>query len=151
MPARRRRRVGLPVVRADDETLSKRMGAGEVSGYRSEKCWAEQRHLPDVCPMRRTCEAVGMERDALRVANAGKDATIEMLERSLSEAYDEVQLSSREIDRLREKSETDDREIATLHRLVESLSERVAGQAEILTQRAERSKADDLRDGEGEG
>jgi len=122
-----------------------------VSGYRSEKCWAAQRHLLDVCPMRRTCEAVGLERDALRVANAGKDATIEMLERSLSEAYDEVQLSFREITKLREKSEADDATIARLHAMNLALSERCTGQAEILTQRAERSKADDLRDGEGEG
>ena len=88
----------------------------KVSGHRSEQCWAAQRHLPDVCPMVRTCEATTLERDALRVEVAGLRC-----------------------------------EIALLRGLVDSLSERVAGQAEILTQRAERSQADDLRDGEGEG
>lgn len=66
--------------------------------------------------MRRTCEAVGLERDALRVEVAGLRC-----------------------------------EIALLRGLVDSLSERVAGQAELLTQRAERTPADDLRDGDGDG
>jgi len=66
--------------------------------------------------MRRTCEAVGLERDALRV----------------------------EVEGLRS-------EIARLHAMNLALSERCTGQAEILSQRAERSKADDLRNGEGEG
>ena len=87
-----------------------------MSGYRSEDCWAGTRYLPVICEVRQTCAAVTLERDALRVANAGKDA-----------------------------------EIARLRALVDSLSERVAGQEEILTQRAERTTADDLRDGEGEG
>jgi hypothetical protein len=80
--------------------------------------------------MRRTCEAVGLERDALRVANDGKDA---------------------EIARLRERAERYDAEIETLRGIVYSLSLRVANQSELLTKRAERTTADELRDGEGEG
>jgi hypothetical protein len=66
--------------------------------------------------MRRTCEAVGLERDALRVEVAGLRS-----------------------------------EVARLHAMSLALSERVAGQAEILSQRAERTPADDLRDGDGDG
>jgi hypothetical protein len=66
--------------------------------------------------MRRTCESVGLERDALRVEVAGLRS-----------------------------------EVARLHAMNLALSERCTGQAEILSKRAERTTADDLRDGEGEG
>ncbi len=42
-------------------------------------------------------------------------------------------------------------EVARLHAMNLALSERCTGQAEILTKRAERTSADELRDGEGEG
>ena len=88
----------------------------EVSGHRSEDCWAASRHLPVICPMRTTCEAVSLERDALRV----------------------------EVEGLRS-------EVARLHAMNLALAERCTGQSEALTIRAERTTADDLRDGEGEG
>jgi hypothetical protein len=92
------------------------MGEGEVSGHRSETCWAAARHLPVICPMRTQCEAVSLERDALRV----------------------------EVDGLRS-------EIVRLHAMNLATTGQCIGQAEILTKRAERTSADDLRDGEGEG
>ena len=101
-----------------------------MSGTRSEDCWASARHLPIVCTMRDICESVIVDRDGLRVERDG----LRM-----------------DVSRLRAKSNSDDAEIAMLRGLVDSLSERVAGQAEILSQRAERTTADDLRDGEGEG
>ena len=101
-----------------------------MSGTRSEDCWASARHLPIVCTMRDICESVIVDRDGLRVERDG----LRM-----------------EVSRLRAKSNSDDVTIAELHAMNLALSERVAGQAEILSQRAERTTADDLRDGEGEG
>ena len=42
-------------------------------------------------------------------------------------------------------------EVARLHAMNLALAERCTGQSEALTIRAERTTADDLRDGEGEG
>lgn len=71
-----------------------------MSAARSE-CWADRRHLSIVCPMRETCEATTLERDALRV------------------------------------------EVAMLRKLANGLT------LELIE--ADRTTADDLRDGEGEG
>ena len=42
-------------------------------------------------------------------------------------------------------------EVVRLRSLIDGMAERIAGQSELLTKRAERTTADDLRDGDGEG